>query len=90
LDALEALDPVSTLSEREREVYGLLCEGLSNAEIAKRLFISPSTVKVHVHHVFDKLGIRSRTAVAINAANRRSQAAPTIVDGSSAPSLSEG
>jgi DNA-binding NarL/FixJ family response regulator len=86
LDALDALDPVSTLSEREREVYGLLCEGLSNAEIAKRLFISPSTVKVHVHHVFDKLGIRSRTAVAINAANRRSQAAPTIVDGSSAPS----
>ena len=49
-----AVDPSST-SAREREVYNLLCEGLSNAEIARRLFISPSTVKAHVHHVFDKL-----------------------------------
>jgi DNA-binding CsgD family transcriptional regulator len=90
LNTLEAVDPVSTLSGREREVYELLCEGLSNAEIAKRLFISQSTVKVHVHHVFDKLGIRSRTAVALNAASRRSQAAPTIVDGDSTGSASDG
>jgi DNA-binding CsgD family transcriptional regulator len=82
VDALEALDPVSTLSAREREVYELLCDGLSNAAIAKRLFITESTVKVHVHHVFDKLGIRSRTALALNAISRRSQAAPAIEDGS--------
>ena len=64
-------DPVEALSRREREVYELLCEGLSNSEIAKRLFIAEATVKVHVQHVFDKLGIRSRTALAINAVRRR-------------------
>ena len=65
------VDPASLLSVREREVYHLVCEGLSNAQIASHLFISPSTVKVHVHHVFDKLGIRSRTALALNAAAGR-------------------
>jgi DNA-binding CsgD family transcriptional regulator/tetratricopeptide (TPR) repeat protein len=71
-------DPVETLSRREREVYELVCEGLSNGEIAHRLFISEGTVKVHVHHVFDKLGIRSRTALAMNAARDRwRQAAST-------------
>jgi DNA-binding CsgD family transcriptional regulator len=70
IDALAALDPAAGLSDREREVYELLCDGLSNAEIAKRLFISKSTVKVHVHHVFDKVGIRSRTALVLNAARR--------------------
>lgn len=65
------VDPASSLSVREREVYALVCEGLSNAEIARSLFISESTVKVHLHHIFDKLGIRSRTALALNAARER-------------------
>jgi DNA-binding NarL/FixJ family response regulator len=77
VDILSVHDPVSTLSPREREVYDLLCDGLSNIEIARRLFISHATAKVHVRHVYDKLGIRSRTAIALSAANRRSQAAPT-------------
>ena len=51
-----ATDPIRSLSRREREVYDLLCEGLSTAEIAQSLFITESTVKVHVHHVFDKVG----------------------------------
>jgi ATP/maltotriose-dependent transcriptional regulator MalT len=68
---IDSLDPVMTLSAREREVYSLLCEGLSNADIAHRLFISPATVKVHVHHVFDKLGVRSRSALALSHARRR-------------------
>ena len=68
-------DPVSQLSPREREVYELMCEGLSNGEIGTRLFITEGTVKVHVQHVFDKLGIRSRTALALSAArDRRRQA----------------
>jgi two-component system nitrate/nitrite response regulator NarL len=66
----ESLDPISALSVREREVYALVCEGLSNAEIGRRLFIAESTVKVHVHHVFDKLGVRSRTALALSHARR--------------------
>jgi DNA-binding CsgD family transcriptional regulator len=77
IDLLETVDPASFLTAREKEVYGLLCEGLSNTDIASRLFISPETVKVHVRHVYDKLGIRSRTALALNAVTRRSQATPT-------------
>ena len=70
------VDPASSLSTREREVYELVCQGLSNAQIARELFISPSTVKAHVHHVFDKLGIRSRTALALNAAAGRYTTSP--------------
>ena len=48
------------LTPRESEVLALMAEGLSNAEIAQRLFISPSTTKVHVHHILEKLGSKSR------------------------------
>ena len=70
-ETIAATDPIKSLSRREREVYDLVCEGLSNAEIAQSLFISEATVKVHVHHVFDKVGVRSRTALAMNAARDR-------------------
>jgi ATP/maltotriose-dependent transcriptional regulator MalT len=49
------------LSSRENEVYELLAQGLSNREIAKVLFISEATAKVHVRHILEKLGARSRT-----------------------------
>ena len=70
-EATAQADPIQALSRREREVYELICDGFSNADIAVRLFITEGTVKVHVQHVFDKLGVRSRTAVAINAARDR-------------------
>jgi DNA-binding CsgD family transcriptional regulator/tetratricopeptide (TPR) repeat protein len=52
------------LSRREREVVPLLAEGLSNAEIAKRLFITPKTVEHHVTNILGRLGLRTRTEVA--------------------------
>ncbi len=54
----------SELSPRETEVYELVAQGLSNKEIAKSLFISEATVKVHVSRILDKLGVRSRTEAA--------------------------
>jgi DNA-binding NarL/FixJ family response regulator len=90
VNTLAAVDPVSALSAREREVYELVCQGLSNAEIAAQLFISLGTVKAHVHHVFDKIGIRSRTALVVNAASRRTQATTAATDGDSNASSSDG
>jgi len=49
------------LTEREREVLGLLVEGLTNREIADRMIISDSTVKTHVSNVLSKLGVATRT-----------------------------
>ena len=49
---------------KEREVLGLLCQGLTTADIARVLRISPSTVKVHLAHMYDKSGIHSRDILA--------------------------
>ena len=54
-----------TLSPREREVHELVAQGRSNREIAKTLFISESTVKVHVRHILEKLGVHTRTEAAL-------------------------
>jgi ATP/maltotriose-dependent transcriptional regulator MalT len=54
----------SVLSPRETEVHELLAQGLTNEEIASLLYISLSTTKVHVKHIYDKLGVRSRLEAA--------------------------
>jgi LuxR family maltose regulon positive regulatory protein len=59
---------VSALTPRELEVLQLMCEGLSNAQIANRLFISESTAKVHVHHILSKLGAKTRLQAVVEAA----------------------
>jgi len=58
---------VLALSRREKEVLSLLSQGMSNSEIGAKLFISPFTVKVHVRHIFEKLGVRSRAEAALRA-----------------------
>jgi DNA-binding NarL/FixJ family response regulator len=56
------------LTKRENEVLALLAEGQTNREIAKALFISEVTAKVHVRNVLRKLGVRNRTEAALKAA----------------------
>jgi LuxR family maltose regulon positive regulatory protein len=52
--------PDQLLSPREREVIGLIARGLRNHEISNALFIADSTTKVHVRHILEKLGVRTR------------------------------
>jgi DNA-binding CsgD family transcriptional regulator len=59
-----------SLTERELDVLALVAQGLTNRQISSRLFISPATVRTHLEHIYDKLGVRSR-AGAVGAAYRR-------------------
>jgi DNA-binding NarL/FixJ family response regulator len=61
-DAPKGLDE---LTDREREIFRLVAQGLSNAEIGKQLFISDTTVKTHVTHLFQKLGVRDRVQAVV-------------------------
>jgi DNA-binding NarL/FixJ family response regulator len=67
-DEQKPADPLADLSDREREVLGLLAEGLRNREIGERLVISEATVKTHVRHVLEKLRFRNRAEAAAFAA----------------------
>ncbi|KQO97693.1 response regulator transcription factor [Leifsonia sp. Leaf264] len=68
LDRMRA--PQVSLSSREIEVLELVAAGLSNTEVAGRLFVSETTVKSHLAHIFSKLDVTSRTA-AVSAARQR-------------------
>lgn len=58
---------LAQLSERERDVFKLLVQGYSNQDMAKALFLGESTVKSHIHHLYQKLGMRDRVQVVIYA-----------------------
>lgn len=57
LDRRRRADPLDELTAREREVLGLMAEGLTDRGIAQRLFVTPKTVETHIRHIFAKLGL---------------------------------
>jgi two-component system, NarL family, nitrate/nitrite response regulator NarL len=61
---------IPVLTDREREVLALLCEGLSAPQIAERLFLGTATIKTHLAHLYGKLGVSDRAA-AVAVALRR-------------------
>lgn len=66
-----APDPLEQLSEQERRILALIGEGLTNREIAGRLFLAEKTVKNYVSNVLAKLGLQRRTQVAVLATELR-------------------
>lgn len=60
---------VGPLSEREQEVLHWLASGASNREISQQLYITESTVKRHIYHIFGKLNVRNRTQATLQAIN---------------------
>jgi len=70
-----ALDTRDELTPQEVQVAGLVAEGLTNREIAARLFLSPKTIETHIRHTFQKLGVRSRTELAVAFTSGDSEAA---------------
>lgn len=65
LEARGGRSAASDLTAREREVWALLAEGLTNVQIASRLTLSENTVKFHVQHLYQKLGVKNRTEAAL-------------------------
>jgi two-component system nitrate/nitrite response regulator NarL len=64
---LRAVIEAPALSQREREILGLIAAGKTVREIARELFLSVSTVKTHVQHLYEKLGVSDRAAAVAEA-----------------------
>ena len=54
--------PFPQLTEREHDVLRLVATGMTNAEVADQLFLSPRTIHAHLHRIFGKIGVSSRSA----------------------------
>lgn len=65
-------DPLASLSERDRRIVDGAAAGLRNRQIAEQLGISETAVKVYLHRVFDRIGVRNRTELALLVSRHRS------------------
>jgi two-component system NarL family response regulator len=70
LQTIDAANSQNLLTKREQEILALIAAGQSNQEIAETLYISPGTVRVHVHTILKKLDVRDRTQAAVVAIQR--------------------
>jgi two-component system nitrate/nitrite response regulator NarL len=61
--AVPSLRNAQSLTPREREVIVIVTEGSPNKEIARRLNLSAGTVKIHLHNIYQKIGVNNRTAL---------------------------
>lgn len=59
------------ITSKESEILNYICEGLSNKEIAQKLFISEQTVKTHCNHIYKKFGVKNRVKLALRALNMK-------------------
>ena len=66
----ESSDGIDALSDREREVLGFICEGVSDAEMSRALGLSPNTVRNHIASLYRKIGVNRRSAAIIWARER--------------------
>lgn len=64
-DFSDIAEPFSELSHREQQVVTLVCDGLSNKEIATRLGVTEGTVKGHLHAIYEHLDVQSRIELMI-------------------------
>ncbi|NLU82532.1 response regulator transcription factor [Rhodococcus sp. HNM0569] len=71
--AERSVSPIADLSDQERAVFDLIGEGLTNREIAERLFLAEKTIKNYVSRLLSKLGMQRRTQAAVLAAELRSR-----------------
>jgi DNA-binding CsgD family transcriptional regulator len=65
-----AVEALAVLTRRQQEIAGLVAEGLTNTEIARRLVLTPGTVANHMEHILRRLNLRSRTQVGVWAVER--------------------
>lgn len=70
-DTPKDVESTIPLTRREQEILGLIAAGKSNQEIATILYITPGTVRVHVHTIIQKLGVRDRTQAAVLAIQKQ-------------------
>ena len=79
---------LTVLTDRERQIMSLVSEGLSNKEIGRRLNIADGTIKVHLHHIYQKLEISNRTVLAALAILHNDSAG--VPPGNQAPRIRSG
>jgi len=89
MDAVVWENALAVLTDREREIMHLVSQGLSNKQIGRQLNISFGTIKVHLHHIYQKLEINNRTVLAGLAISHNDRSGITSQDAVS-PHLPQG